>query len=154
MRMEFIKNIGGQNHVHCQKHKLPLIRSNERERKCQCGRNEYYRCCNFHCKVNICRSCFTGYNSHEITYVAELEESVQEVDYNDESSTESLLTHYRYVETDEIESEIDCNECQKEREEEEELMRLLNPSNLDDLSIDDSDDFVTSTFANDLNTEG
>ena len=30
MRMEFLKNIGGQNHVHCQKHKLPLIRSNEK----------------------------------------------------------------------------------------------------------------------------
>ena len=33
-------------------------------------------------------------------------------------------------------------------------MRILNPSNLDDLSIDDFDDIVTSTFANDLNTEG
>lgn len=37
-RNGFLKNIGGQSHVQCEKHLLPLIESNDRSKRCNCGK--------------------------------------------------------------------------------------------------------------------
>ena len=42
IRNEFLKNLGGQSHVQCHEHRLPLISSTERSNKCHCGKKEFY----------------------------------------------------------------------------------------------------------------
>ena len=37
-RDQFLENLGGQSHVQCSRHKLPLIASTTQSNKCQCGR--------------------------------------------------------------------------------------------------------------------
>ena len=61
VRNEFLQNLGGQVHVHCEEHDLPLIISSERTNKCKCGRKEYLRCCELFCKTNICKRCLTSW---------------------------------------------------------------------------------------------
>ena len=88
MRNKFLKNIGGQFHVQCERHKLPLICSTERSNKCQCGKREYLKCSVLMCSVNTCRACFNEYDENCITY---LEEHVGDTsnDGCDDSSSES-----------------------------------------------------------------
>ena len=62
MRKKFMVNLGGQSHVLCKDHELPMIESTDRDRKCFCGRKEYYRCCEFQCKVVLCKKCLKNYD--------------------------------------------------------------------------------------------
>ena len=60
-----MKHLGGQNHAQCGgEHHLPLISSTERSNKCQCGRQEYLRCCAFDCKVYSCERCFERHDEN------------------------------------------------------------------------------------------
>ena len=51
IRHQFLKNIGGQVHVKCSQHCMPLINSMYRHNKCACGKKEQYRCCDVNCKL-------------------------------------------------------------------------------------------------------
>ena len=45
---EFLTYIGGQAHIQCARHKMPLITSTERKLKCSCGRIKFFCCCSLH----------------------------------------------------------------------------------------------------------
>ena len=47
LRKSLLKQLGGKNHVKCGEHHIPLISSTKISNKCQCGRQEYLRCCAF-----------------------------------------------------------------------------------------------------------
>ena len=70
IRDEFMKNIGGQTHVKCAEHRCPLISSMHRNHKCACGSKEFLRCCNYKCKVFLCRRCFKNKPLGTTTFVA------------------------------------------------------------------------------------
>ena len=76
LKKKFMVNLGGQSHVLCDQHRLPLIESTERSRKCKCGKKEHYRCCEFDCKVVLCRKCFVKYDIEETVYIQEVEQDV------------------------------------------------------------------------------
>ena len=42
MSSKLLHYIGGQTHITCQKHKMPLIPIADRKLKCSCGRNEHF----------------------------------------------------------------------------------------------------------------
>ena len=55
LRDKFLESLGGQSHVQCSKHILPLVASSTRSNKCQCGKTEFYRCCELSCNTFICK---------------------------------------------------------------------------------------------------
>ena len=58
-RNEFLSYIGGQLHIQCGEHKMPMISSGKTEKKCQkCNkRKEYISCPNLNCNVRLCKPC-------------------------------------------------------------------------------------------------
>ena len=147
LRDNFLKNIGGQTHVQCRQHNLPLIPSLEREGKCViCNNKEYYRCCEFSCKCFLCKKCFDKKRRNTTTYV----DATSISDINDEAST-TLGEEINYVENDNDEAEDNCtddannddannddNECNFIRPEEE-------TDNFDEFGdCDDIDAFLTT----------
>ena len=48
-RSNFLKNIGGQNHVFCEKHKIPFI---------TCDSNNVWKCCGIINDCNCCKKYF------------------------------------------------------------------------------------------------
>ena len=69
IRNQFLTNIGGQVHVQCANHRLPLIVSTDRTNKCSCGKKEKYRCCEFNCDIFLCSKCFESKNQNITTYI-------------------------------------------------------------------------------------
>lgn len=69
LRNEFMKSIGGQTHVQCEVHKVPLIPSTEKTRNCSCGKRESMRCCHLFCNVQLCKPCYKEADKEEITYI-------------------------------------------------------------------------------------
>ena len=57
LNSEFLKYIGGQSHVVCSIHNMPLITSINRKMKCNCGRNEHFSCPILNCTTCICKRC-------------------------------------------------------------------------------------------------
>ena len=51
IRDQFLTNIGGQVHVQCENHRMPLIASMDRANKCACGKKDHFRCSVFNCDV-------------------------------------------------------------------------------------------------------
>ena len=68
-RKAFLKHMGGQKNVQCGENHLPLTSSTERSNKCQCGRQEYLRCCAFDCKVYLCKKYFERNNENHDTII-------------------------------------------------------------------------------------
>ena len=52
---ENLSYIGGQYHILCSMHGLPLINSTEKEYACSCGRKEFYRRCSIDYMACICK---------------------------------------------------------------------------------------------------
>ena len=69
IRDKFLQNIGGQTHVQCSRHKLPLIASSTRSNKCPCGKKEFYRCCNLSCNTFLCKKCYESMDINSISFV-------------------------------------------------------------------------------------
>ena len=78
-RAEYLKYIGGQNHVQCHIHRKPLISSMKKEYKCNCGKKEYLRCCDFGCKCCICKKCFESLNDEQL-FICENDGNAQGAD--------------------------------------------------------------------------
>ena len=57
LNYEYLKYIGGQDHIFCQTHKIPLIFSSNRIKKCNCGRKEIFTCPYLNCSTCICQQC-------------------------------------------------------------------------------------------------
>ena len=70
-RNELLVLQGGQSHVQCGTHKMPLIRSRG-ERKCSiCKRWKEHLCCNHpFCLTNICKKCFHTKDESIINFIS------------------------------------------------------------------------------------
>ena len=71
-----LEYIGGQNHIICGKHKLPLIPVPDRKAKCKCGKKESLRCPDLSCLNCICDTCAEKLDT----------DIINEIDINDEVS--------------------------------------------------------------------
>lgn len=69
MRNEFMKHLGGQSHVECNHHHLPLITPAIKTKKCACGNREYLACCDLSCDVCICKVCYEALDTNSKTYI-------------------------------------------------------------------------------------
>ena len=70
--------MGGQKHIFCRKHQLPLISSSKCDGKCSvidnnnkmsCGKKEMPCCSEFNCQVRNCKKWYDTYDEHTITYI-------------------------------------------------------------------------------------
>jgi hypothetical protein len=81
--------IGGQTHIICKNHRLPLIPVPDRIALCKCGKKENIRCPHLDCTAFICQVCISELDENE---VYEIEEVLDE-HYEDENlSTTSHST--------------------------------------------------------------
>jgi hypothetical protein len=106
--MDLMTYIGGQKHALCHRHKLPLIMSTFRKRRCECGRKEYYCCRCSSCLVAACKKCVDDSDINSITYFGanmdgssnseSTERSDTEVDSDD--NTETTERSYSEVNSD------------------------------------------------------
>ena len=72
MRDEFLRYIGGQSHVYCERHNIPLITSyNKDYRCCSQGCNRKVSCCcpEITCKSRICKRCFDSLDENSRNYI-------------------------------------------------------------------------------------
>ena len=57
-RNEFLSYIGGQKHIQCEAHQMPLIAAGKTSQKCQkCHRNVYICCPVRSCSTRLCKKC-------------------------------------------------------------------------------------------------
>ena len=96
-KRDFLKYIGGQCHVVCDVHNLPLIVSNKKERKCcyqeddsPCNKICYYTCPEDSCQVKLCKHCFRKCNMDQINNISPIQDMSDDDNNNDTSvSTET-----------------------------------------------------------------
>ena len=69
LNFEYMKYIGGQHHIHCEVHKIPLIYSHNRSKKCNCGRKETYSCASLNCPTCICQRCVDQLDASSIHFI-------------------------------------------------------------------------------------
>ena len=78
-RNNFLKYMGGQSHLFCATHKLPLIISNIKEKKCyhdtnvngcKCNKQIHLICPDAKCKTGICKSCYMTFDQGSISYLS------------------------------------------------------------------------------------
>ena len=67
---ELMRYIGGQTHIICETHELPLIPVPDRKAKCQCGTKEHLRCPDLDCTVCICKKCAAEKNQNIVNKIA------------------------------------------------------------------------------------
>ena len=70
--------MGGQKHIFCRKHQLPLIASSKRDNECTltflysntiCEKQELMCCSELNCQVRICKTCYDLYDTNMVTYL-------------------------------------------------------------------------------------
>ena len=84
LRNDFWKNLGGQSHVQYQEHRLPLISSTERSNKYQCRKTDFYQCCEFDCKVYLCKKCYENCDDNVSTFISSFnQELLDNIDTSD-----------------------------------------------------------------------
>ena len=141
LNFEYLKYIGGQNHIYCKDHNIPLINSCNRIKKCNCGRKETFTCASLSCKTCICQRCLDNLDYTTVHHIEmtdqdppDIEEDVPETEEDDNVLIEPS--------SDMIDDTI--SECHKEIDDDE--LSLQNNIERDDdlLERDDFDDFVTS----------
>ena len=77
---ELLRYIGGQTHIICGKHKLPMIPVPDRKAKCRCGRIEHLRCPDLECSICICDKCADNHDSNIINEVHEDDAAITDDD--------------------------------------------------------------------------
>ena len=126
-RNELLRLIGGQSHVQCQDHRLPIIMSYERNRRCQCGKKELYCCHRANCNVVLCKKCFERFNENQIHYVL----PVQNIESDDDTDSNFDNESHRQDE----ESDSDSDEEPRSDDfiyDDEDDQNLLNRDSFDD----------------------
>ena len=81
-----MKYIGGQTHIICATHKLPMVHVPDRKAKYKCGRKEHYRCPELNCLNCICGKCA---DSLDINIVNEIEETNDNENDNDDENEDN-----------------------------------------------------------------
>lgn len=138
MKSEFLTYLGGQKHIHCSLHRIPLIASTERKLKCNCGKTEFYRCCTLNCQCCICKHCVNQHDRDVITLIdnngtpsdgTHNDDDENLIDPHPASNTEDDFDDFMNGHENEVRDELI-----DENQEEENLIELEN-----------FDDFVTRT---------
>lgn len=126
-RDAFITYIGGQSHVFCSEHKIPLIVERESRFVCMhrndngdpCKQKAYFGCPSMLCTVKICKTCFhKQYSRNKKTYVS----------VGNNSCNEQMLCAFCDSESESVSSSI-------KKEVEEESVALM----LDDLDVEENE---------------
>ena len=88
-RRDFNHYIGGKNNIFCNTHKCPLISSTTRDISCsKCEiKKEYYRCCNFGCKICLRKICTDQMNQDSPNYISN--DNNQGIDIGGDNSNRS-----------------------------------------------------------------
>ena len=169
-RNEFLKSLGGQFHVQCNEHRLPLIASFERSHKCQCGRKEHYRCSCLSCEVFLCKRCLDIHDENNITYIEPRVENNDDDDngngngnddddYNgNDNDNDNDNDNVNDNDDDDHDDDHDDVLMEPRRDydddyiynEEEDGTNHGQDDEFDVLERDDFDDFLTSTFDPDI----
>ena len=144
LRNEVFKNLGGQSHVQYNEHRLPLITSTERSNKCKFRKKEYYRCCEFECKVYLCKKCFEDCDETISTFISLYDEELGVM--NDDHDEEEVFIEEEHVEED-------GDHLLNEVDDEDDLQLLVNENVNGDNNILDREqfgDYLTSTADEDI----
>ena len=149
LNYEFLQYIGGQSHVFCDKHNLPLIVSAVRKKKCNCGRKEHFTCPTLKCHSCICKRCSDEKDRQSIFRVVMNEEANDDdINEHNDSDNESLIEPY----FEEVGNNLEDNLSEIDVEiDEEEIEKQNNVRNDDDiLEKEDFDEFITSSESPDI----
>ena len=109
IRNQFLRCVGGQTHVQCAIHHLPFIPSIDCSHLCvECGRKEYYRCCDMKCKSYLCKKCFDLKHTRTTSYVqpnnnSDSSDNDDSSGYDSDQTPHPLEEDERDVETNEDE---------------------------------------------------
>ena len=137
LNFEYLKYIGGQHHIHCKSHNMPLIYSRDRSRKCNCGRKETFSCASLNCPTCICQRCVDDLDITSIHHIEMNDDNNETDDEPDDTEENELIEPTgEYNDEDLLEhDELDDDE-----------LSIQNNIDRDDdiLERDDFDEFVTS----------
>ena len=109
VRDEYMQYIGGQSHVKCEHHDIPLIASVDRSKECSCcDEKEFLTCPKIGCNTKICKKCFEELDvEEEYTVHHNVEEENVEIDSDfdfsgseDEMSQESDSNNNKVLDED------------------------------------------------------
>ena len=143
IRKEYLIYIGGQTHVLCREHNIPLIVLPNSNRTCQkradkslslCQKKIYYGCPHLNCTAQICKQCFNKCKKNIDNFISPINVSTMQTN-NTENVNEK--------EEQEFEDIDDENSLQLKIEESQNI-NILGEMNLDD---DDTcfDEIIIST---------
>ena len=147
-KMKFLKLLGGQVHVQCIHHKLPLIVSRGKN-KCSCEKRKEYLCCSVSsCNVCICKKCFTNYDEDVIKFIGSPD--IEEMNEDDSES-----------ENDEQEDSFDEEDGaylfeheNNEKNKDDNMDEYLGMADIPDIEIDDiSETNSVNSMIMELNTD-
>ena len=121
-RNDFLKYMGGQNHVLCDEHRYPLITSYLSKSNCSIDgcRNKDYLCCpDIYCESAICKRCYDSLNKNEsylIRHGSMMIENAEDGDDGEdnssyESQVENEYDEYDYDVDDGDDSNLDDSDC-------------------------------------------
>jgi hypothetical protein len=150
--LEFLTYIGGQNHILCHEHQLPLIASTGQKKKCNCERKEHYSCSNTSCNCCICKRCAQQHDNDIITYIKPAtsdnddDDSVNDNDSISSTDNNESINMGEYVENNNDTNDfIYKNECT--------LNDMLERNNFNDFVTTSYDPDITEGCADDDNRE-
>ena len=84
VKLEFLELLGGQSHVRCHRHKMPLIVSPNKEKCSRCSKRREFYCCTVHdCDIRLCKKCFNDCDPETNHFI----EAINTVDESDEDDT-------------------------------------------------------------------
>eukprot|EP00957_Ditylum_brightwellii_P055698 4220149-Ditylum_brightwellii.AAC.1 len=144
-----IISIGGQVHVQCAIHELPLIASTDRSSKCsKCGRPEFMQCCEFSCNVLYKRHFRDKFQSTPIYIIpasqsTEDKESDTDSDIDDDSDLREPANQNL---VDDKEDVHDSNMDPGTEEADDNMDDLVLSSLVQDVDITEEDDIGNEKF--------
>ena len=119
MRNDFMTYMGGQSHIQCSYHKLPLVISNNKNKLCRCGKKEYISCPSLNCEVNVCKRCMEEKDRSELTYI-DVPDQDDMVNLSNEESSDDESEEESHYSSDEY-SDLMSNASSYEEDEDMDL---------------------------------
>jgi hypothetical protein len=145
---EMMTYLGGQSHYQCSSHNLPLIIATRRKQKCTnvgCERKEHY-CCPFAgCPVQVCKKCVEDSDLNIISFA----DDVEVTNSNNHTATTQNTMDESFDSLDR--ANTSANDDDSEAVEEGDLDIEYNRDDLNDMEIDDFDEYVTANPGADIN---
>ena len=165
---EIMRYIGGQTHVVCGTHKLPLITMFDRKKKCcMCKRKEHFGCPNLQCKVCICKRCANGFDINDIHFINASDNNLSDLAESDSDSDSDSESGEREedIDTEDEENLFDLDfEAPLERDDLDEYMinggggfggedDMSNDGSLIGVTNEDDEFYIPTTDAGELAVE-